>query len=112
MYNLYVLGHYLLDLCQLVQWEEQRYGVSCSSDQLLSFSACNLYFSRDFVAGFTLQPAAVLIPSSPRARLSKNPKMHLVAKLDGAAGYSGDIFVDIVLQLETERKIGRVWFNS
>ena len=101
MYNWYVLGHYLLDLCQLVQWEEQRYGVSCSSDQLLSFFACNLYF-----AGFTLHSAAVLIPSSPRARQSKNPKMHLVANLDGAAGYSGDIFVDILLQLETERKIG------
>ena len=72
-----------------------------------------IYISpRDLVAGFTLQPTAVLIPSSPRARLSKNPKMHLVAKLDGAAGYSGDIFVDLVLQLETERKIGRVWFNS
>ena len=28
MRNLYVLGHYLLELCQLVQWEEQRYGLS------------------------------------------------------------------------------------
>ena len=53
-----------------------------------------------------MQPAAVLIPSSPRARLSKNPKMHLVARLDGAAGYSGDIFIDLVIQLETEGKIG------
>ena len=67
---------------------------------------------RDFVAGFTLHSAAVLIPSSPRAWQSKNPKMHLVAKLDGVVGYSGDIFIDLVMQLETERKIGRVWFNS
>ena len=68
-----------------------------------------IYISpRDFVAGFTLHSAAVLIPSSPRARQSKNPKMHLVAKLDGArvVGYSGDIFIDLVMQLETKRKIG------
>ena len=66
-----------------------------------------IYISpQDFVAGFTLQPTAVLIPSSPRARQRKNPKMHLVAKLDGAAGYSGDIFIDLVIQLETEGKIG------
>ena len=61
---------------------------------------------RDFVAGFTLHSAAVLIPSSPRARQSKNPKMHLVAELDGVVGYSGDIFIDLVMQLETKRKIG------
>ena len=53
-----------------------------------------------------MHSAAVLIPSSPRARQSKNPKMHLVAELDGVVGYSGDIFIDLVMQLETERKIG------
>ena len=53
-----------------------------------------------------MQPTAVIIPSAPRARQSKNPKMHLVAELDGVVGYSGDIFIDLVMQLETERKIG------
>ena len=112
MYNLYVLGHYLLDLCQLVQWEEQRYGVSCSSDQLLSFFACNLYFASRFCCWIYI--AAHCCPNSfiAEGKATKNPKMHLVARLDGAAGYSGDIFVYLVLQLETERKIGRVWFNS
>ena len=48
MCNLYVLGHYSLELCQLVRWEEQRYGLSCMApiNYLLIYQAL-LYLDKD-----------------------------------------------------------------
>ena len=88
MYNLYVLGHYLLDLCQLVQWEEQRYGVSCSSDQLLSFFACNLYFAQRFCCWIYM--AAPCCPNSfiAEGKAEKKSEDAFGCK----AGWSGWIF--------------------
>ena len=88
MYNLYVLGHYLLDLCQLVQWEEQRYGVSCSSDQLLSFFACKLYFAPRFCCWIYI--AAHCCPNSfiAEGKAEKKSEDAFGCK----AGWSGWIF--------------------
>ena len=44
MRNLYVLGHYLLELCQLVQWEEQRYGLSYKLWSIILYPVAKAFF--------------------------------------------------------------------
>ena len=43
MCNLYVLGHYLVELCHLVHWEEQRYGLSYKLWSII-FSFARLHY--------------------------------------------------------------------
>ena len=42
--NMYVLGHYLLQLCQLGQWEEQRYGLSYKLWSIIFYPAARAFF--------------------------------------------------------------------
>ena len=41
---MYVLGHYLLQLCQLGQWEEQRYGLSYKLWSIIFYPAARAFF--------------------------------------------------------------------